>query len=193
MIITSGCRFDIPLQVLNASGGFNVCLIKPVLLLISFMLKVNLRHLEEHGLRLKGELSAEELDLGIEDELIQVEQPLRYDLSVELLNDAVLVTGKLVLPLNCECARCLKKFEMKLKINDWALHLPLEGEDKVTVDNDCVDLTPFVREDILLDFPQHPLCKPDCAGIKKKSARKAKTAEEPVLDVWAKLDKLKLK
>jgi uncharacterized metal-binding protein YceD (DUF177 family) len=49
------------------------------------------------------------------------------------------------------------------------LHLPLEGEDKVPVDNDCVDLTPFVREDILLEFPQHPLCKPDCGGIENKN------------------------
>jgi uncharacterized metal-binding protein YceD (DUF177 family) len=54
-------------------------------------------------------------------------------------------------------------------------------------------LTPFVREDILLDFPQHPLCKPDCAGLNSKPARKFKAAEKPAPDVWAKLDKLKLK
>jgi uncharacterized protein len=157
------------------------------------MLKVNLRHLEEHGLRLRGELSAPELDLGVTDELIRAERPLRYDLSVELLNDAVLVTGNLVLPLECECARCLKKYTTDLKLSGWALHLPLEGEDKVSVDNDAVDLTPFIREDILLDFPQHPLCKPDCAGIKRKTVRPPKAAPEPALEVWTQLDKLKLK
>jgi uncharacterized metal-binding protein YceD (DUF177 family) len=56
-----------------------------------------------------------------------------------------------------------------------------------------VDLTPFIREDILLDFPQRPLCRPDCAGLKSKSDRKSKAVEKPVLDVWGKLDKLKLK
>jgi uncharacterized protein len=61
------------------------------------------------------------------------------------------------------------------------------------VENDCVDLTPILREDILLDFPQHPLCKPDCAGLKNNRVRKPKAADEPALDVWAKLDKLKLK
>ena len=157
------------------------------------MLKVNLRHLEEHGLRLKGELSAADLDMGIKDELIRVEKPLRYDLAVEVLNDAVLVTGTLALPLDCECARCLKRFAMDLKLTGWALHLPLQGEDRVSVDNDCVDLTPFVREDILLDFPQHPLCKPDCAGLKSKTARRPKAVEKTVPEVWAKLDKLKLK
>ena len=157
------------------------------------MLKVNLRHLEEHEVQLQGELPVAELDLGVDDELIRVEKPLRYDLAVELLHDAVLVTGSLALPLDCECARCLKKFKTELKLTGWALHLPLEGEDKVPVDNDCVDLTPFVREDILLDFPQHPLCKPDCAGLKSKTVRKAEAAEKTAAAVWAELDKLKLK
>jgi len=156
-------------------------------------LKVNLRHLEENGLHLKGELPMAELDLGIQDELIQLNKPLRYNLAVELLNDAVLVTGSLTLPLDCECSRCLKKFTTNLKLTGWALHLPLEGDDKVSVENDCVDLTPFVREDILLDFPQHPLCKPDCAGLKSKTARKPEVVEKPAADLWAKLDKLKLK
>lgn len=157
-------------------------------------LKVNLRHLEDHGLRLKDELPVAELDLGVVDELIRVEQPLRYDLMVELLHDALLVQGSLTLPLECECVRCLKKFRTEMKLKPWALHLPLEGEDKVSVENDCVDLTPFVREDMLLDFPQHPLCKTDCAGLKTKSqAPKAKTAEKPASALWSELDKLKLK
>jgi len=158
------------------------------------MLKINLRHLEEEGIRLQGELPVAELDLGVNDELIHAEKPLRYDLTVELLHDAVLATGSLALPLECECGRCLKKFKTELKLTGWAVHLPLEGEDKVSVENDCVDLTPFVREDMLLNFPQHPLCKPDCAGLKKKtSAPKAAAEEKPAAAVWAELDKLKIK
>jgi uncharacterized protein len=157
-------------------------------------LKVNLRHLAEHGIHLEGELPVAELDLGVEDELIHLNSPLSYDLSVELLHDALLVTGSLVLPLDCECGRCLKKFKTELKLNGWAAHLPLEGEEKVAVDNDSVDLTPFVREDMLLDFPQHPLCRPDCAGLKKNSkASQTEGSEEPKPAVWAELDKLKLK
>jgi len=157
-------------------------------------LKINLRHLEDHGLHLKGELPVAELDLGVNDELIHLEKPLRYDLSVELLHDAVLATGSLALALDCECGRCLKKFKTELKLTGWAAHLPLEGEEKVPVENDCVDLTPFVREDMLLNFPQRPLCKPDCAGLKKKAkageTEGRKTAKSAV---WSELDKLKLK
>ena len=157
-------------------------------------LSVNLRHLAEQELHLKGELPVVELDLGVADELVRAEKPLKYDLSVELLHDAVLATGSLVLPLDCECGRCLKKFQTQIKLTGWAAHLPLEGEDKVSVDNDCVDLTPFVREDILLSFPQHPLCKPDCAGLKKKSkVSEAEALEATKPATWSELDKLKLK
>jgi uncharacterized protein len=154
-------------------------------------LKVNLRHLEEHDLHLKDEMSVTELDLGVTDELIHAEKPLSYKLTVELLHDAVLVTGSLSLPLDCECVRCLKKFKTSLKLSPYTLHLPLEGEEKVPVDNDCIDLTPFLREDILLSFPQHPLCKPECAGLKQK-ARKTGGDIESKPDIWAELNKLKL-
>ena len=157
-------------------------------------LKINLRQLEEHAIHLTGELPVAELDLAVDDELIRTEKPLRYDLSAERLHDAVLVRGSLVLPLDCECGRCLKKFKTELKLSGWAAHLPLEGEEKVSIEGDCADLTPFVREDILLNFPQHPLCRPDCAGLKKKNtAARAEAAEKSASVVWAELDKLKIK
>ena len=156
------------------------------------MLLVNLRHLEEHEIRLEGELSAADLDFDLHDEMIRAEQPLCYDLAVEKLDDALLVTGSLELILDCQCVRCLKSFKHKLVLEDWACHLPLTGDEKVSVNNDCVDLTPFVREDILLEFPQHPLCKPDCGGLKKNQARKTGGKDKSESAAWAELDKLKL-
>jgi uncharacterized protein len=149
--------------------------------------------LEEDAVHVKGELPVAELEFDVQDELIRLEKPLRYDLTVESLHDALLVQGSFKLVLDCECVRCLKPFAYKLVLADWALHLPLEGEDKVSISNDSVDLTPFVREDILLNFPQHPLCKPECAGLKKNTARAALAEENPASLVWAELDKLKLK
>ena len=157
-------------------------------------LTVNLRHLDEHEIHLKGELPVAELALDIHDELIRAEKPLQYDLEVQNLHDSVLAQGWLRLILDCECGRCLQPYEHEVVLADWALHLPLEGEDKVSVENDSIDLTPFVREDMLLEFPQHPLCKPDCAGLKKKSgvhkSGDKKENDEP--SAWTELDKLKL-
>ena len=46
-------------------------------------LLVNLRHIERETLELEGELSAEELDLVNLDELIQLVQPVTYELEAE--------------------------------------------------------------------------------------------------------------
>jgi uncharacterized protein len=112
------------------------------------------------------------------------------------LDNALLVQGKLHLALECECARCLKPFKQDLDFADWAAHLPLKGEDKVERNGDFVDLTPYIREDILLAFPQHPLCEKGCEGLPKGSAAKVKKASgkgklEEKSSAWAKLDKLK--
>src|SRR5690349_12702250 len=111
-------------------------------------LLVNLRHLEKDDLKLKGELPVEELDIDARDEMVQVTKPLRYQLEAQKLADALLVRGKLVLPLACQCVRCLKAFEYKLELREWTCHIPLVGEEKASIISDCVDLTPFLREDI---------------------------------------------
>ena len=154
-------------------------------------LTVNLRHLEEHNVRLRGEMPAAELDMETGDEMVRVVRPLRYDVEVQMLEGALLVRGLLELGLECSCVRCLKSFTRPLALTTWTCHVPLEGEDKVAVVNDCVDLTPFVREDMLLEFPQHPLCKPDCGGLKTKTGKARKTAEGSTPAAWAELDKLK--
>ncbi len=160
-------------------------------------LLVNLRHLDAHNLRLQGELPVQALDIDTRDEMIQMDQPLQHDLEVQKLSDSLLVQGRLRLVLECKCVRCLKPFQYPLEIKDWTCHLPLQGEERVVVTNDCVDLTPYVREDILLAFPQHPLCKPDCGGLPKTSVGRGKQTgkngeSEPVPSAWAALDKLKL-
>jgi uncharacterized metal-binding protein YceD (DUF177 family) len=86
--------------------------------------------------------------------------------------------------------RCLKSFEYQIELDHWAVHLPLEGEEKVSHKGDFVDLTPWVREDMLLEFPQHPLCQMDCGGLRKSEKKPA--AKQDAQSTWAELNKLKL-
>ncbi len=156
-----------------------------------------MRHLEKGAVRLEGELTAAELDLDGVDELIRVEGVVKYDLVVEKVEKNILGRGYAGLELRCECVRCLKPFLRPLELKDWTCHLALEGDERAPVANDCVDLTPCLREDILLEFPQHPLCKTDCGGLPKKPTGKADKAggtgqAGAVLSDWAELNKLKL-
>ncbi len=159
-------------------------------------LLINLRHLEAHSIRLEGELPVKELDIDSRDEVIQARQPLQHELEVQKVEGSVLVQGHLRLPLECQCVRCLKSFQYELELHGWACLLPLQGEDAVAVINDCVDLTPFVRDDILLEFPQHPLCDPECRGLPKSYLGKAKNTSgtgqpETGSPAWDELNKLK--
>lgn len=159
-------------------------------------LLVNLRHLEEGSRQETGALTGEELEIAGLDELIRTPLPLKYDLEVSLLENALLVQGSLEMTFRCECSRCLKPFDLTISEDAWAAHLPLSGEEAVSVDNDCVDLTPPIREHMLLELPQRPVCGDDCKGwvkpAEKSSSRKQAEATEEAPSPWAALDKLKL-
>jgi len=158
-------------------------------------LTVNLRTLAQQNAVLRGELSPADLDLDLKDEIVQVRSPLHHDLEVELLPDALLVRGRLQVTVDCECVRCLQPFKYDLVLDPYTLHLPFTGEEAVTLDNDNADLTPFLREDMLLELPQHPLCKPDCAGVKTVAARPGRRTgakPEAKASAWAELNKQKL-
>jgi uncharacterized metal-binding protein YceD (DUF177 family) len=159
---------------------------------------VNLRHLEAHDVHLEGDLPAPELELDVRDELIEIREPLKYDIEVQKLEHNLLVTGSLRLKLDCKCARCLRPFQFDLEIDPWTVHLALMGEDAVPVSNDCIDLTPYIREDILLEFPQHPLCDAECHGLPHaslmgKGTEPSTANSEAGSSAWAELNKLKLK
>lgn len=158
-------------------------------------LTVILRHVQTQSVRLQGALRPEELDAETRDEMLRVEQPLEYDLEVQKLENSLLVQGRLALTLECQCVRCLRAFQHRLSLEKWAAHLPLEGEESVPVVNDSVDLTPFVREDILLEFPQHPLCGPECRGLPampgSEANKPAGTGQASDSSAWTELDKLK--
>ena len=158
-------------------------------------LTINIRHLEEMDLHVQGQLPAAELQLDEADELIRARQPLQYDLTAHQAGRDVLVSGRLEMALDCECARCLKPFRYLLEIPEWMLDLPSDGPEKALVKDDAVDLTPYLREAILLEFPQHPLCDSDCAGLPKRAeANRPKdegSGPMPKASAWAELNKLK--
>ena len=159
-------------------------------------LSVNLRHLDAHNVELEGELPVEDLDLETRDEMIRVDHPLDYALEVQRVEDGLLIQGRLRLMLECQCVRCLKVFPRDLELRNWTLLVPLAGEEAAPVVSDCVDLTPYLREDILLEFPQHPLCEPGCRGLPKASIGKSNSTSsaghsEDGSSAWDELNKLK--
>ena len=158
---------------------------------------VNLRHLATRHLEFKGQIEAAELAVDTRDEMVQIKHPLYYDLEVEQAGANLVVSGTLEMVLECACVRCLKPFQHRLRLQGPIGVLALEGEEKVPVEADCVDLTPYLREHILLEFPPHPLCQPECGGLSLRRGKRPAGPEWPgpagdPSSPWGELDKLKL-
>lgn len=103
---------------------------------------------------------------------------LRFKGNLSRQDDDVFLTGTLSGSLECTCARCLEPARLHLKLQ---IHVTFvekaderdddedeDDEDDVDVahfEGDEVDLSPELREQILLAMPINPLCKETCAGL----------------------------
>jgi uncharacterized protein len=157
---------------------------------------INLHELETEGCDLRGELQPEELDIETGDECLQVAGPAAYGFRVELVSGSLLLQGTIRIPLACVCVRCLRAVNRELTLSDWQCLVPLSGEDAAVVRDQCVDLTPWVREDIVLALPQHPLCDSECRGLplpEQTFSRETSGEPHPRTGVspWEQLNKLK--
>lgn len=157
-------------------------------------LLINLQELEDHDKPLCGELPSEEVEFDIDDDVTTPAQTLMFELNAHSLPDALLVRGKLHLDLHCKCVRCMEPFLYSIDFPDWICHIPTEGEDKAPIIKGCVDLTPYIREDMLLAFPQHPLCRENCPGLLTKDSKKSEDSsdDDGSSSPWDQLNQLKL-
>ena len=160
-------------------------------------LTINLTHLEKGPQDYQGEIPLEELEMDTQDELIQPGSGIGYELKVERHEQNLLIQGEIRQVFQCECARCLQPYENQVILSKWSQLVPLSGDDAIEVNNDCLDLTPILREDMLLTLPQHPLCAKDCRGMDSSAGESTvPRTENPERDqspsAWTALDKLRL-
>ncbi len=158
-------------------------------------MKVHFKQITEEGLCLEGEEADDVLGLGTEESARQA-GPVRYALDIGRDDKSIWATGQVEVELDLECVRCLERFVFPLTIPDVALQIPIEGPA-------AIDLTPYVREDILLALPAYPRC--DWAGDKVCVAAVLQSAppspsasvdspepQGPTSPIWRDLDRLKL-
>jgi uncharacterized protein len=70
------------------------------------------------------------------------------------------------------CSKCLSEFVLPIRVN-WKeyftdeAHRAVESEEQEIhlIDGNVLDLDPFIREAVLLQFPYIPVCREDCKGL----------------------------
>jgi uncharacterized protein len=135
------------------------------------MLHIDLRDLEREPRSWTARLPAEEgpwADAGVE-----FAEPPMAELRARVTGSrGVRVTGRLRASVELACRRCLKPLRRAVELDLELLYdrsvreqdsegqvYPLEGS------SDTLDLTPALREQLLLALPRYPLCREDCAGL----------------------------
>jgi len=146
-------------------------------------MKVHLKQIPTQGLRLEGEEECPIQDL--ESEGIRCAGRLHYDIDLGVAAGGLWANGSLSQPVELRCVSCLEKFLHEVRVPAFAVHTELHGPE-------TVDLTPFVREDILLNLPAHPHCDRDGDRVCKGKQIEIAEQETKRRSDWSALDKLKL-
>jgi DUF177 domain-containing protein len=146
--------------------------------------KIHLKQIPVQGLHLDGDDDCPINDL--EAEGIRCAGPLHYNIDVGIAGGALWARGSLSQPVELRCVSCLETFVHEIHVSTFAVHTELPEPE-------TIDLTPFMREDLLLSLPAHPRCDKD--GNRVCKAKRPEIVEQDTTRKpdWSALDKLKLK
>jgi uncharacterized protein len=143
------------------------------------------------GLSLSGDLTGEEL--GLTDTDVSIRGTLAVGLDLRAIERTLYVTGVVEGTAVRQCVRCLKDFDDPLAFSLRVAYerevkatnavakrddprrrkaaAPSEGEAEEPNDDlyyftgDHLELTPMLREQLILASPMHPLCSEECRGL----------------------------
>lgn len=140
-------------------------------------------------------------ELGVLDD--RVTGPVHIELSAVSSVDGITVDGTASVPWAGVCRRCLAPVagtavaEISELYQDLADDRVGADDDALPIEGDQIDLAGAVREYVLLELPDDPLCRAECAGLCPVCGvdRNTTTCEcdTSVRDErWAALDQLRL-
>lgn len=135
------------------------------------MLTISLRKLARGPVEIEGTVDLDEAPWT--DTELAFRAPPVVDLTARDTGDGVVhVTGTLRAILEVECRRCLTAVPHRVDLGiDWLYDPGLEGEPEeegvfpLDRDSGALDLTPQIREELVLNEPPYPLCRPECEGL----------------------------
>lgn len=119
-------------------------------------MKIEVNRVTQEGLKLSEGLNPSVLD--IESDIIKLGGQVEIEAEASRITNTVTVNLIINFTINTSCSRCLKELVMDCKKSFTLSHA-------VSRPNDVIDLDPYIREEIILDFPIKPLCSDSCKGL----------------------------
>ncbi len=109
------------------------------------------------GLDLRGDVDS--AGLAVSDSTMKWNSPIACALRLQVAENLLLVRGTLSCRVEYTCSRCLKKFDDTLAVGDF------RAEVEFAAPFEIIDLTPYIRQDIILGLQYKPICSTDCRGL----------------------------
>jgi uncharacterized protein len=121
--------------------------------------------LRQPGSRRRIEVTVAPDAAGLDDDRLRGEVAVAVDAESSL--DDIVVSGHLSVPWRDECRRCLRPMSGVLDVAVEERYVPQSDPagQAFPITGGRIDLTPMVREEVLLALPDGPLCRPDCPGL----------------------------
>lgn len=125
-------------------------------------MKINVNQIPTEGLTLEEDVISSKLDL--EAETIKFPKPVKIKARVFKITNTVSADIFLSTVMRASCSRCLNETEIDFQKS-------LELNYQVNKPEQVIDFNPDIREELILDYPLKPLCKPDCKGLCPKCGK----------------------
>ena len=119
---------------------------------------VDVARLDEEGESFSGETAAGLLEMEA-DPLCTPEGGIVYLVHVERIGDELLARGRVSHRFHCKCSRCADVFALEVVEPAFFADYPMAET------TEYVDLTPEMREAIILSLPGYPVCREECKGL----------------------------
>ncbi|MDD5156348.1 MAG: DUF177 domain-containing protein [Candidatus Omnitrophica bacterium] len=125
-------------------------------------MKIRIAQVTPEGVTLEEDVPASELDL--DTDTVKFPGTVNIKAEAHRITNVVSVSLNLSGMMSLVCSRCLKEFKLKLN-KSLKLNYPVEKNQQ------SIDLSPDIREEIILDYPIQPLCTLGCKGLCAKCGR----------------------
>ncbi|MDO5673159.1 MAG: YceD family protein [Actinomycetaceae bacterium] len=120
----------------------------------------------------------------------QRDTAMKADVSMTSVGDGVLIHLRTSVPTTTQCGRCLDPVTDEIDIDLQEVFFSPElrqaaldegdedAEDMRVIEQESVDLSELLRDNLVLSMPFQPLCDPECLGLCPGCGMRMEDAEE---------------